>query len=419
MLSSILLIECALGQTGIPYCWNCPANDLVITETWLGDASGNRLATCIPGSTTPVHAYLWAKFEPSTNAQRNGIVLYVKVTRDGLPIIDTFEEGGKCINNVLPEYMSGGTEYCEDAYSCVAGDLLLSLVDFDYICGQEIKIEDIYVGWESKGVHCTDCVCPTDPYQCQHSKCYHGANIIVPGNQPLISILKYANPEYVVSGGSVTYTYYVSNTGNTALYDVDLEDNTGLIPIRGTDIVGNGDIILDTGEIWEYSVTSNPTADITNIGTVTAHSSSNTYVTDSDDATVRIISLDITKTAMPDKGCPETPIDFTITLSSGFPITAATITDILPIGLTYVSSDPAGTVDPLNDHKIDWNMNNPTLPWIIALKAYMDGAAFGLKTNVVTATGTIYGNSITKSASSAVNILEDPEAIITQVSPPP
>jgi len=91
---------------------------------------------------------------------------------------------------------------------------------------------------------------------------------------------------------------------------------------------------------------------------------------------------------------------------------------MLPTGLTYISSNPLGTVDPSDDHKIVWTVTDPALSWEITLKAYMDGEDFGEKTNQATVTATIKGRSITKTASSTVNILRDPEAIITQVMPP-
>jgi uncharacterized repeat protein (TIGR01451 family) len=418
VLSSILLMNSSLGQTGIPYCWGCTANDITISDLWLGDVNGNPLPPCSGGN--PVTAYVWVKFSNNQNSQRNGILLYAKIKVDGNTIYDSFASGGECVLN-----NPGSACSVPPSRSCLAGSGSTGstfdkmLVSFSYECGQEVILEDFYIGWEAGGTKCTDCVCPGTAYACQHSKCYHGQNIIVPGNQPLISIKKGADPIYVASGGLVTYTYRVSNTGNTNLLNVVITDDKGLIPIRGADIVGNGDNILNVGEIWQYSATSHPTADVTNIGTVTAQSPSGTQVSDQDDETVRIISLDITKTATPVLGCPEIPVTFTITLSSGFPITTVTITDILPLGLTYVSSNPPGTVDQNNPKKIDWTSDNPTLPWVITLGTYMDGAAFGQIVNPVTATGTIYENSVTKSASSTVNVLEDPEAIITQVSPPP
>jgi uncharacterized repeat protein (TIGR01451 family) len=418
VVSSILLISSSLGQTGIPYCWGCTANDITISDLWLGDVNGNPLPTC--SGSSPVTAYVWVRFSNNQNSQRNGILLYAIITLDGNSIYDSFKTGGECILN-----NPGGACSVPPSRSCLAGAGQTGstfdkyLLSFSYTCGQEVILKNFYIGWESQGTKCTDCVCPTSPYPCQHSKCYHGANIIIPGNQPLISIVKEANPTYVESGGLVTYTYRVSNTGNTNLLNVVITDDKGLVPIRGTDIVGNGDNTLNVGEIWQYSATSHPTADVTNIATVTAQSPTGTQVSDQDDATVRIISLDLAKTATPIFGCPETPVTFTITLSSGFPITTVALTDILPTGLTYVSSNPPGTVDPINPKKIDWTSSNPVLPWIITLQAYMDGAAFGQISNSVTATGKIYENSLTKSASATVNVMHDPEAIITQVSPPP
>jgi len=243
ILSSLLLMGSSVGQTEPPYCWNCNANDVSISDVWLGDASGNPLAPCEEGT---VHAYIWARFENNQNSQRNGIVLYAKITADGNTIYDSFPNGECLLNN--PYGPS-----CPDPRSCLAGSSETGsqfdkmLKDFTYTCGQEVLIKDIYIGWISQGTKCDDCVCPTQPYDCGLPKCYHGGNIIIPGNQPSISVIKEANPEYIIiSGEQVTYTYRVSNTGNTDLHNVVLTDDKDLTPARILpDIVGDEDDLLE------------------------------------------------------------------------------------------------------------------------------------------------------------------------------
>ena len=77
----------------------------------------------------------------------------------------------------------------------------------------------------------------------------------------------------VVTGADVTYTYAVTNAGNTPLGTPTLVDDTPpcVSPTRGLDNPGNNDATLDIGETWTYScLSAGVAAPVINTATVTA-----------------------------------------------------------------------------------------------------------------------------------------------------
>ena len=62
----------------------------------------------------------------------------------------------------------------------------------------------------------------------------------------------------IAPGGTVTWTYVVTNTGITSIprAQVVVTDNTtGVTPTFSSEISGNGDTIFDPGEVWLYTAT--------------------------------------------------------------------------------------------------------------------------------------------------------------------
>jgi Prealbumin-like fold domain len=110
----------------------------------------------------------------------------------------------------------------------------------------------------------------------------HGANLQVADGEdvaclflnfydyrPDIQVVKSSNRDQVLEGGEVTYSYRMTNTGNTplepdgALEDVLVDDKCA--PVTRT--VGTG-TILSVGEAWEFTCTSTGiTDDVTNTAT--------------------------------------------------------------------------------------------------------------------------------------------------------
>ncbi|MBI3647519.1 MAG: DUF11 domain-containing protein, partial [Actinobacteria bacterium] len=100
---------------------------------------------------------------------------------------------------------------------------------------------------------------------------------------PAILIVKTANPTSGAPGDTITYTYEVTNTGDTTLYDVSVDD----------DVVGHiGDIpVLEAGATVtltaEFTLGNRP---VTNVGTASGHDVLGEQVTDTDKATVDVVA---------------------------------------------------------------------------------------------------------------------------------
>jgi uncharacterized protein YciU (UPF0263 family) len=102
---------------------------------------------------------------------------------------------------------------------------------------------------------------------------------------PAIDIVKEVNPQSGNPGDIVTYTYAVTNTGDTTLYDVSVDD----------DVIGHiGDIAeLAPGETVtltkDWELPSDTIGAVTNVGTATGTDVLGKTVTADDDAVVTIV----------------------------------------------------------------------------------------------------------------------------------
>ena len=90
-----------------------------------------------------------------------------------------------------------------------------------------------------------------------------------------VTITKEADTDCIDVGGTINYTYLVTNTGEGDLTNVVVTDSKGLTLTRETDQNGNDDNILNEDEIWEYSasyltVPADDGTTISNTATVTA-----------------------------------------------------------------------------------------------------------------------------------------------------
>ncbi|MEX2309021.1 MAG: N-acetylmuramoyl-L-alanine amidase [Pirellulales bacterium] len=119
-------------------------------------------------------------------------------------------------------------------------------------------------------------------------------------NMPAVEIETFVNGQdadsgpgpTLAAGGTATFTYSVTNTGNVALESVVVVDDNGTPGNTADDFNAtldsgdiNGNNLLDLGETWTFSATPIVTAGpYTGLGTVTAEDSIGEVVTDADGA---------------------------------------------------------------------------------------------------------------------------------------
>ena len=166
---------------------------------------------------------------------------------------------------------------------------------------------------------------------------------------PGVSIVKQVNgvdTATITPPGAANYTYDVTNTGNTPLQNVTLDDTTvapsppACTPIvRGADAPpGNNNDILDVGETWHFTCTNNPVEDVVDTATVSGvpvnpvtgnpFAGRNPPVTASDSAAVLIVNpaIQLTKSASPTEvvvspgGSAEVTYTFTATNPGDVPL---------------------------------------------------------------------------------------------------
>lgn len=141
-----------------------------------------------------------------------------------------------------------------------------------------------------------------------------------------LSLDKTVNPGTIHAGGTVTYTYKVTNPGPDVLHAVTITDNK-CSPITGpTGDNGNG--VLDLLETWTYTCTTTLSVDTTNIASVTAIDSANDSVGPvTDTASVDVINpgLSILKTSDVESGNPGDTVTFSFKVTNTGDVTLTNI----------------------------------------------------------------------------------------------
>ena len=137
---------------------------------------------------------------------------------------------------------------------------------------------------------------------------------------PLIHVVKIPSRLLVpFGGGSVTYSYMVSNPGVVALHNVQIEDNKcGNVVYLAGDVDDNAQ--LDMDETWEYRCQSDLSLTTTNTVTVTG-TANNQTATDVAFATVVVSPLAVSSAAVSSRG---------IVVSSHSRSSASSVTVIAP-----------------------------------------------------------------------------------------
>jgi uncharacterized protein YfaP (DUF2135 family) len=125
--------------------------------------------------------------------------------------------------------------------------------------------------------------------------------------RPAVAINKTAEPEQAYDGDTITYTYTVSNPGNTPLSAISItDDKVGNITYDGGYQSGdtNGDEILDVDETWVFTATYNVTTDdvspLVNTATASGTDALAQTVTAQATTSVTIIRLEVEITSPED-----------------------------------------------------------------------------------------------------------------------
>jgi len=141
-----------------------------------------------------------------------------------------------------------------------------------------------------------------------------------------LSLDKTVSPGVIHAGGTVTYTYKVTNTGNDVLHAVTVTDDK-CSPVTGpTGDNGNG--VLDLLETWTYTCTTTLSVDTTNIASVTALDAANDSVGPvTDTASVDVINpgLSIQKTSDVESGNPGDTVTFSFKVTNTGDVTLTNI----------------------------------------------------------------------------------------------
>jgi len=133
------ILSSAAGSDWPDCNFHCRAKDVTITDLWLGDAQGNLLSACAQNSS--VDAYIWARFKNNANSPRYAVILLCDIYVDGALQESHYDDGGLCVLDTIP----AGSENS------------LSLYGFSFSCGQEVRIENLVISWETaNGIDCSN-----------------------------------------------------------------------------------------------------------------------------------------------------------------------------------------------------------------------------------------------------------------------
>jgi uncharacterized repeat protein (TIGR01451 family) len=196
-------------------------------------------------------------------------------------------------------------------------------------------------------------------------------------------------------GQTITYTYYISNTGNLQIESVSLTDDVADTPVsQGGDI--NENSFLDPGETWIYYATHVASADdpspLVNTATFSVTVYGSTLVAE-DHASVVILkpAIALTKTAEPPESfCEGYEVIYTYYVSNAgnVPLEYISLTDYIP-----------GEVDIyLFPEYVSGNYGNESLDvgetWVYTATYTVIGYEVDLLTNAATAQGLYEGTYV-------------------------
>ncbi len=274
----------------------------------------------------------------------------------------------------------------------------------------------------------------------------HGQNVTanasaeVEAREAQISVTKTADPTFGSPSTNVTFTLLVTNSGDAPLPHVFVSD---LLPVgmsyvsSSLEEVHTGQNIswsdigpLSSGSHKELQIVAHidgpisGTKKLTNQVDVSGKPEHGQNVTANASAEVEAqeAKISVTKTADPVSGSPSTNVTFTllVTNSGDAPLPHVFVSDLLPAGMSYVSSSPSGTHTAQN---ISWPDIGPMEPddnKQLQIVAHIDGPLSGTRTltNHVNVAGKPeHGQNVTANASAEVEA-QEAEISVTKTADP-
>ncbi|MDD4162403.1 MAG: hypothetical protein PHW87_07975, partial [Methanothrix sp.] len=244
------------------------------------------------------------------------------------------------------------------------------------------------------------------------------------GSLPEIKLNKEADRLNAKVGDKIVYNLTIRNLGTNDIRITDLKDTyiSSFTPNPiGKTLTPKGtsnDTLIVTGT---YTITeSDLPGPIVNEATIEGKDSQGNEVNSTDNATVNLADLEVTKTADPIAAPKGAIITYNITAyNQGSTALNMSGVDVLDPGLEYISDDFNGTEDPKNT--ITW----PYLFWLdpgssrtFSLKAMIDGSVNGSLWNDVTLTGKA-GNEVVTGNARAEVTTQTASINVTKVAFPP
>jgi hypothetical protein len=182
--------------------------------------------------------------------------------------------------------------------------------------------------------------------------------LAVDNTEPNTIVIKEGNKQ-VHHGDTITYTFDVSNSGNTPLKDVSVEDERcDAAPVRDAahDQDDDGDTLLETGEVWRFTCTmvvpeehdaeeENP---IHNVATAHAFDQAGNEVTDTDshDTTIIHPAIAVQKTGAEFAYAGDTvTYTFAVTNPGDTPLAGVTVSDDRCAPVTGPTAKDGGDAD--------------------------------------------------------------------------
>ena len=255
------------------------------------------------------------------------------------------------------------------------------------------------------------------------------ASADVQAQESNISVTKTANPTAGSPSTNVTFTLNVTNSGSAALPHIFVSD---LLPVgmtyvsssSGSTNVGRNVSWSDIGPMSPggnklLQIVAHIDGPVTGTRTLTNNVSvagkpangQNVTANASADVQAQESNISVTKTANPTAGSPSTNVTFTlnVTNSGSAALPHIFVSDLLPVGMTYVSSSSGSTHVGRN---VSWSDIGPMSPGgnkLLQIVAHIDGPVTGTRTltnNVSVAGKPANGQNVTSNASADVQAQE-------------